>query len=179
MIRHLGAADYRAMPWANGRGTTTELARENRPDGGLSWRLSVATVSEDGSFSPLHGIDRILTLISGKGFDLMIDGARHALAPLSPLAFSGDAAVSAVGVKGPSLDFNVMVDRRDWQASVTLITSPHRFRVEGGDLAFLYMLDEGAGKATAGDLIVIQDEDVFTFAEGEAALLVCLTPRNA
>lgn len=177
MIRHLGAADYRAMPWANGRGTTTELARQNRPDGGLSWRLSVATVSEDGPFSPLHGIDRILTLITGEGFDLMIDGTRHALAPLAPLAFSGDAAVSAVSVKGPSLDFNVMVDRRDWQAEVSLITAPHRFTVKGGSLAFLYMLDEAAGRAAAGDLIVIQDEDVFTFTEGERALWVQLTQR--
>ena len=32
-MRHLTPADYRRMPWANGRGTTVEMLREDGPDG--------------------------------------------------------------------------------------------------------------------------------------------------
>ena len=72
MIRHLGPPDFRVMPWANGRGHTTEMWREDR-DGALLWRLSRAAVAEDGPFSLFAGVDRSLTVISGPGFDLVGD----------------------------------------------------------------------------------------------------------
>ena len=73
MIRHLTPAGYRRQPWANGRGVTVELARADGPDG-LIWRLSMATVAEDGPFSLFPGIERNLTVISGPGFHLRGDG---------------------------------------------------------------------------------------------------------
>lgn len=93
------------MPWANGRGTTLELFREE----GL--RLSVATVAEDGPFSALPGIDRVLVLIEGPGFSLTIDGQRVAVAPLVPVRFAGEQQVAAVDVAGRSRDFNLMLAR--------------------------------------------------------------------
>lgn len=96
------AADYRVMPWANGRGQTVELLREN----GL--RLSIATVTEDGPFSVFPGIARNLTVITGPGFRLQGDGINLAANPLTPVAFPGDLAIHATDVTGPSEDFNVM-----------------------------------------------------------------------
>lgn len=96
------AADYRVMPWANGRGQTTELLRETH------LRLSIATVTEDGPFSLFPGIARNLTVISGPGFRLQGAGIDLAANPLCPVAFPGDLAVSAAGVTAPSEDFNVM-----------------------------------------------------------------------
>ncbi len=96
------AADYRVMPWSNGRGQTTELLRAD----GL--RLSIATVTEDGPFSIFPGIARNLTVISGPGFRLQGDRIDLAANPLSPVAFPGDVAITATGVTGPSEDFNVM-----------------------------------------------------------------------
>jgi len=32
-MRRLTTADYRVMPWANGRGTTVEMLREDGPEG--------------------------------------------------------------------------------------------------------------------------------------------------
>jgi len=110
-MRHLTAADYRVMPWANGRGTTTELIKVNR-DGALQWRLSIAQVVEDGPFSTLPGVARSLTVIDGPGFDLVGPGLRLRADPLVPLAFSGDLDIRAEGVTGPSVDFNVMVAGR-------------------------------------------------------------------
>lgn len=110
MTRRLGPADYREMPWANGRGTTVELLREDGPEG-LALRLSMATVSEDGPFSALPGIDRVLVLIDGPGFHLRVDGAERPVGLLEPVRFSGDSQVAATGVTGPSRDFNVMTQR--------------------------------------------------------------------
>ncbi len=120
MIRHMTRADYRVMPWANGRGSTTELMRVERSQGGILWRISVATVVEDGPFSLFAGIDRNLTVISGPGFDLVGDVALRC-DPLRPVAFPGDMAVSAAGVSGPCEDFNVMTARDQIRASVRLV----------------------------------------------------------
>lgn len=108
MIRHLTAADYRVQPWANGRGQTVELARVDGP-AGMIWRLSVATVAEDGPFSRLPGVQRNLTVIEGPGFDLLGDGVRLRCDPLRPVAFDGGLALAAAGVMAPSRDFNAMV----------------------------------------------------------------------
>ncbi len=108
-MRHLTPADYRRMPWANGRGVTVEMARADGPDG-LLWRLSMARVDENGPFSIFPGVERNLTVISGPGFDLR--GALSLRAdPLVPVAFPGDVALSAQGVVEPCDDVNVMTAR--------------------------------------------------------------------
>jgi environmental stress-induced protein Ves len=50
MFRHLTPANYTEQPWANGRGRTIELLRQE-DQGALLWRLSMAMVVEDGPFS--------------------------------------------------------------------------------------------------------------------------------
>ncbi len=110
MIRHLTQKDYKVQPWANGRGETLELFRHDRPQGML-WRLSVATVAENGPFSRFPDIDRSLTVIDGPGFDLVGEGLRLRADPMQPIVFAGDFAVEAEGVTAPSRDFNVMVAR--------------------------------------------------------------------
>ena len=110
MMRHLTPDDYTAMPWANGRGTTVEMLRENGPDGGLQLRLSMASVVGDGPFSNFPGVERNLTVISGPGVDL-VGTTRITAAPLKPVAFRGDVPMAAAGVTAPSDDFNVMTAR--------------------------------------------------------------------
>jgi environmental stress-induced protein Ves len=107
MITHLSAADFVTMPWANGKGTTVELLRVERV-GRLILRLSRAMVVEDGPFSILPNIARILTVLSGPGFDLVGEGLHLPARPLHPVAFAGDIALRAVGVAQPCEDFNVM-----------------------------------------------------------------------
>ena len=109
-MRHLTPEAYRRMPWANGRGTTTEMMRVDGPEG-LLWRLSMASVIEDGPFSLFPGIERNLTVISGPGFDLAGEGLRLRADPLVPVAFPGDLAIAAGGVTAPSADLNVMTAR--------------------------------------------------------------------
>jgi environmental stress-induced protein Ves len=110
MIRHLTPVDYSTMPWANGRGQTVQVLRVNGSDGSMLFRLSMASVAENGPFSNFPGVERNLTVISGPGFDLVGDVCLRA-DPLSPVAFPGDVAVEATGVTAPCQDFNVMTAR--------------------------------------------------------------------
>ena len=119
-MRHLTPADYTTMPWANGRGTTTELIRVDGA-GGLLWRLSLASVVEDGPFSIFPGIERNLTVIAGPGFDLVGTGIALQARALVPIAFPGDVALRAVGTLGAtSDDFNVMTARSLPKPQVTV-----------------------------------------------------------
>lgn len=133
MIRHLTPADYRTMPWANGKGVTVEMLRVET-DGALKWRLSRASVVEDGDFSIFPGIERNLTVISGPGFDLLGPSGVVAARPLMPVAFAGDVVVRATHVTAPSDDFNVMTARGLTLPQVQVVQGPARFAL-GGTLA--------------------------------------------
>lgn len=157
MIRHLTAADFRVMPWANGRGTTVELWREDR-GGRLLRRLSRASVVEDGAFSILPGVARNLTVISGPGFDLLGEGLRLRADPFRPVEFSGDVAIRAEGVTAPSEDFNVMTDAGLPRPEVS-VRSGH-VEIVGGSLVAVYFTGAGvvsASDATAGDLVLTDE----------------------
>lgn len=110
-MRHLTPSDYTRQPWKNGKGVTVELCRAER-DGAILYRLSMATVAEDGPFSLFPSIERNLTVISGPGFRLTGDGIALTCLPMVPVAFPGDVAVAASGTAaGVSEDFNVMTAR--------------------------------------------------------------------
>lgn len=131
MLRVLRKGCHLVSPWANGRGETLEVLRLER-DGALLWRLSVATVVEDGPFSLLPDLERCLTVISGEGFELELDlerdparaqgateeaqgeleGWPRPCRPLTPVYFSGALPVRAARTGGrPSEDLNVMTRR--------------------------------------------------------------------
>jgi uncharacterized protein len=137
---HLTAADYRVMPWANGKGTTTELWREDQ-GGAMLWRLSRASVVEDGPFSIFPGINRNLTVIMGPGFDLIGDGIDLPARPLQPVAFSGDLVIRAENVVAPSDDFNVMVAARLPPPTVTVSPESQRISPLPNGLICLYAME--------------------------------------
>jgi environmental stress-induced protein Ves len=155
-MKHLTCADYRTMPWANGKGTTVELLRVDGPQG-LLWRLSMASVVEDGPFSMLPGIDRNLTVITGPGFRLHGDGIDLTCAPLVPVSFPGDVAVTALDVTAPSDDFNVMTDRALPHPAVTV--ERNNILPAGGMLALFARTDAMInGTAIARHDLILTDE---------------------
>jgi environmental stress-induced protein Ves len=112
----LGPADYKVMPWKNGRGSTTELAiqPEDAALAAFDWRLSMADVTEDGDFSRFPGYDRTLLVAQGNGMELSFDGASAPLrlnGPGQGAMFSGDWLTHGKLLDGPVRDFNVMSAR--------------------------------------------------------------------
>lgn len=156
-MRHLTQDDYTRQPWKNGKGITVELARAEQ-DGALLWRLSMATVAEDGPFSLFPGIERNLTVLSGPGFRLSGPGIALDCRPLQPVAFPGDTPVAATGTaSGPSDDFNVMTARKLPLPSVTLHHGPAM--IAAGGLTALFALEplRVSGRALARhDLILTE-----------------------
>ena len=111
------AADVRPEPWANGGGTTRELARAD--DG--SWRISLADIDRDGPFSTFAGRHRLLTVVDGPVLALDVDGEAQVVEPHRPFAFSGDATVVASVPEGPVRVLNVVVDPVAVQPFVTVL----------------------------------------------------------
>jgi environmental stress-induced protein Ves len=153
LVRHLTPRDYRPMPWRNGQGVTTEIARGPEGDGPFDWRISAAPVVEPGAFSTFPGVDRILVVIEGTGLSLAHaeSGLRVDLRPLRPYAFSGDATTTCTLPAGPVRDLGVMVRRDRFQARVLVLrpTRP-RARVVRAPLSLVYCV-RGRAALHVGD----------------------------
>jgi environmental stress-induced protein Ves len=108
-----GNADFITVPWRNGLGQTTELAREDG-EAGFVWRISRAEVTQNGPFSVFPHVDRILLLLSGAGllFDFGAGNVQRLDKRFGSIRFAGDAPVHCDLIDGPCRDLNMMVDRR-------------------------------------------------------------------
>jgi environmental stress-induced protein Ves len=98
------------QPWRNGGGQTRELLRW--PENSASWRLriSLASVTRRGPFSPYPGVQRWFTVVEGNGVALRVAGKEYRLDTASaPLQFDGDTPVDCDLLDGPTSDLNLMV----------------------------------------------------------------------
>lgn len=114
MTQLIQYASLRPAPWKNGGGSSTEIAVAP-PGAGFDqfdWRISLATISQSGPFSPFPGVDRSLALVDGDGVLLDFGHERFVLSPSEPLIeFPGEAQVHATISSGLTTDFNVMTRR--------------------------------------------------------------------
>jgi uncharacterized protein len=120
-MQFIRANSLQSSRWKNGGGKTTEIAVW--PPGAsldaFDWRISMATVEQDGPFSEFPGIDRTLALLKG-GLKLQFrDRPTSVLTPGSaPVSFPGEVAVKAELWGGPADDLNVMTRRGTWRCTV-------------------------------------------------------------
>ncbi len=146
------------MPWANGGGTSWEVAREPA-DGEFQWRVSLAEIDNNGPFSPLPGIDRVFTLASPDTIQLTINHQQRPVPFASPVAFSGEDEVSC-SARGPALALNVMTRRGSASATVEIVSGFEPALERGtADTALLVLLDGSAellGDADARPLSPLQ-----------------------
>ena len=174
------------VPWKNGGGSTTEIMVE--PPGALfhdfDWRISLATIAQDGPFSLFPGVDRTLALVDGPGLTLGVaDGGRFMLGEEDTIIeFAGESAIQATLHGGPTIDFNVMTRRA---------ACHHKFgrrRLEGrsvfaprGDWSVLFLAD-GEGLSVCSDderiglvrfdAVVFDTETVWTLEADEATIFI-------
>jgi environmental stress-induced protein Ves len=148
-LLHLTAADARRLRWKNGLGVTEELAIWPREaafeDGDFDWRISRASVVEDGPFSEFPGFDRVLVVVEGDGLVLEHGdrAPRAEVRRLEPYAFAGDWPTIAELVGGPVQDFNLILRRERVRGDVRplrLDGGPATIEILSGH-SFLHALD--------------------------------------
>jgi len=158
-----------AMPWKNGGGVTREICRFPDGEAPWSWRMSVAEVGGDGPFSAFPGYMRSLTLLSGAGMRLdFAERSVELLPPYGSAVFSGEEALSAHLIDGPTTDFNAI-----WRSAEVSVTVERRAMhgalwciAEQGVSWFVYFLsgqgmvkfDPAHPEIAAGDAIWLQPE---------------------
>jgi environmental stress-induced protein Ves len=156
------------VPWKNGGGSTTQIA-VFPPDAGFEefdWRVSLATIAEDGAFSEFPGVERTLALVDGHGMTLEIDNETMLLSKADPVAiFDGESRVVAKLNRGPSTDFNVMtrLDRCYHQFGRRMLSGESRF-VARAPVTVLFLAEGDA-------LELCSDEQRINMVRYDAVLL--------
>ncbi|MGA9422618.1 MAG: HutD family protein [Rhodanobacteraceae bacterium] len=158
MIRCLRESGYRRQRWKNGRGWTTEIARNPAgSDDPFRWRISVADIERDGAFSTYPGTDRILLLLAGNGIELAITGRSEPVRLLMPHAqfrFPGDTRIHCRLLDGPTRDFNVMYRRGVIDAEVETRRLDGASELIGVSESLLYV-SEGEITTNAEDSTIV------------------------
>ena len=110
------------MPWANGRGTSYEIASDRNESGEWAWRLSMAPVNEDGPFSRIECVNRSLAVVVGVGMQLSVDRKKLQCLPMQVVRFRGDAITEATLLDGPIMDINLMVRRKEADGEMAIFS---------------------------------------------------------
>ena len=145
MLTILSAENFKTIPWKNGLGHTTELAIS---DGGnldnFAWRLSIASVVNDGDFSNFSGYQRNLVLIEGEGLTLdHRNGDVDKLTKSLDIAhFDGASNTYGALINGGIKDFNIMTKQGHFSAQVDTYTANEKVMLsaKASTLIFAYSL---------------------------------------
>lgn len=169
-MRKWTAKDYRTMPWKNGGGSTTELAifPEQASIDSFVWRLSTATVAQDGPFSHFSQIDRSLAILSGQAMILKSSKEAASGQRLTqesvPYRFRGEDPIYAELEAGTIVDLNLMTRRDACQHFMQRLSGgDHQVRAEDAQQVLLFC-EKGNAKVSkhtqleAGDLLLLEEE---------------------
>ena len=178
-MRVLRSADHKRMPWKNGKGETVEIAVS--PPGSsvdnFDWRISMATVGEDGPFSVFDGIDRTLSVLSGEGITLSVAG--HAPITLRretpPYAFPADRETHATLVSGPITDLNVMTRRGSFTHAVERMVTQELTLQPSDHMRIVLTLSD---LSEVEESILLQPWDALFLGVGENARLSSASPAT-
>jgi len=187
MIKIISPEQFKKTPWKNGKGETTELAiSEGGTLDDFDWRISMATVVEDGAFSYFTGYLRNLILIAGNGMDLQHDQLRvdRLDRPLSLATFDGGCDTEATLTSGPIIDINVITKASKYDVSVATYTNRQSVTLNTCTRCFIYCLDDAAiltlqdncvhESLSAGQLMQLELPDNNLKVEGENMIVVHL-----
>lgn len=180
------ASEFKAMPWKNGAGLTTEMVIE--PEGatlesGFLWRLSMADVRMDGPFSVFPDCERTLILLKGKGMQLDFNGhGRKRLdTPLEPFRFGGEWHATGELIDGPCRDFNVIA-RKEVRHNLAVLRPEPRSVLAEAPTQLLYCLHGKARVTPPGqclnhhDLLRLEDAGVLEIsAEAPETIVIAVS----
>ncbi|MCO7224103.1 HutD family protein [Pleionea sp. CnH1-48] len=182
---------YKSTPWKNGKGETIELAiSPNSTLDNFDWRLSIATVAEDGAFSNFSGLERNLVLIEGNGLTLEHDeqSVDKLDTLLSYATFDGGSQTFGTLHNGTIRDFNIMHRPDKFAAIIETVTEQAELKMPSCDFGFVYPLTtdveitytQKESKETLlqghlGQFNSVQKDNVLI--SGKSFILVCFIKR--
>lgn len=145
MITVISPENFKTIPWKNGLGETTELAiNEHGTLERFDWRLSIASVVEDGIFSDFSDYDRNLILIEGNGICLTHDQSTidNLVKKLDVASFVGACKTFGSLIDGAIKDFNIITNQKTMTPNVQCFTEQHKASVDIplNTLCFAYSL---------------------------------------
>jgi len=148
-VRIQRSREHTPMPWANGRGTSYEIASDRNESGEWTWRLAMAPVNEDGPFSRIECVNRSLAVVEGAGMLLSVDRKKLQCLPLQVVRFRGDAVTEAALTDGPIMDINLMVRRKEADGEMAMVS-------DAGLLngVSIVVAVGGSAQVKSGDLII-------------------------
>jgi len=169
----LSQSDYQRMPWKNGLGETLEIQRHEDRNG-LRFRISQASVVEDGVFSDFSGLHRTLVLLSGEG--MMLTHRRintppysHRLTqPLDIARFAGGDKTHATLIKGAIEDLNIMVREADTQANVEVVKAPYSITLPTNKhtvFCGIYVGEDSVVEKDNGDLLLLKAHSIMLLSK--------------
>lgn len=179
--RKITAGHLAVVPWKNGGGVTTEIAvgPARAGDQEWSWRISVAEVGVTGAFSVFPGIDRTIAVVHGNGMDLEFEGGRMIPLELNrPVDFDGGAVVTGILRNEAIRDFNVMVDRRYYSATLSIVEGSDELSLKSsaGSVVLIHVLDgvcTAHVAAGAQETLSVQETAIY---EGESDVSIAVPP---
>ncbi|WP_417700199.1 HutD family protein [Pseudophaeobacter sp.] len=118
-------ADIPVQAWKNGGGSTRELVCHRAGDsaeGAMLWRVSLATIEQDGVFSRFPGMARIHCIVAGAGLRLTGADLQLEAKPLQPLHFDGGLDLMAGLNDGGCTAFNLIYDPRKISAEIQILS---------------------------------------------------------
>ena len=142
-------SQYHTSLWKNGKGKTTELAiNDNGTLDNFSFRLSIATVSEDGLFSNFNGLERNLFLLSGNGIELSHqsnttgNGEDKTIDKLTKkldyATFNGGSTTFGRLLDGGITDFNVIHNAQKHSVDIITTEQVSAVDIKAADRCFIY-----------------------------------------
>jgi uncharacterized protein len=180
-MRILRAEDYRVMPWKNGQGATREIAVH--PEGAsldnFMWRVSLAQVNAPGPFSLFRDCDRILCVVRGGPLYLSVAKAQPVRLEIdTPFYFAADVETEATALEDGVLDFNVMVRRGHYRASIECCREP--VNLPASSHARFVFVKEGSARTAEGEFLRYGDtlwvgERQTMIATGKSTVLYVVT----
>lgn len=119
-------ASYRRVGWRNGGGQALDIAAQAAAGGtdDFAWRVALAEIERDGPFSRYGaGIERIITLLDGNGFDLDFTEAPGIAVheTYMPARFRGDWTTACRLRHDRCVVFNAMYDEALYTAQINII----------------------------------------------------------
>ena len=157
------------MPWANGRGTSYEVARSGGSD--WIWRVAIAPVVEQGPFSILPGVDRQLVVMDEAPLEVTVDGVTCLVGQGEMASFAGESDVVARVPRGATRDCGLMVRRGAATGSMIVASAgEHHGRIV---VAIVDSVIESRGEKVTlapGDATLTGESTVVGVASG----LVCI-----